>query len=323
MIAEPTTTEQIYQRADDSIAELEQQRTELASRIGQTQDEQATLVHARETRYQGLQQSRSLFSQFEAEYIQAEQYLRLVKATVREEQALVNRVEAKNRLTEAKKELHKLEREVAETDNQDKPREEELTTNLQTLAAEQERIQQEIQGLEQAKQQAFREEGYERYTEALTTYQIVQAKVDELEQQLVLAKIEALDTHTEALESLKSWPVHRQSIARLRPLDDATIRVLRANIAYYALLEADAAKVDAPFLPSLHRGIHSDTLHSQLFLGEKISDLHHGYEVLARSNHQVGVQTARLEGIRSMLRSQRQHLEKLLSEYIAQKQGGR
>lgn len=78
MIAEPTTTEQIYQRADDSIAELEQKSTEIASRISQAQDELATLTQGRETRYQGLQQARSLTAQCESQHVQAVQYLKLV-----------------------------------------------------------------------------------------------------------------------------------------------------------------------------------------------------------------------------------------------------
>ena len=193
---------------------------------------------------------------------------------------------------------------------------------MQELTAEQECIQQEVRGLEQAKEQAFREEGYERYSASMQTCQPTQAKVDELEQQLLAAKIEAFETHTQALESLENWSVWKRSITRLRLPDDATIRALRMNIAYYQLLEQDAEKIESPFLPALNNGFHQTSFCDHVLLGDSIARITQAREALARSYYPTGQSESltRINGTKATLRSQRQHLEKLLSEYIAYKQ---
>lgn len=320
MIADTTNTEQIYQRADQAIAHAQTQLTEIASRISQVQDELGELTRGRETRFQGLQQTRANFAQCQAESAQAEQYLKLVAGSTREEQALASRAESKKRLSDQKKELSKQEREVSEADKLDKSREQELTSTLQELHTEQERLEKEIQGLELAKQQAFQEEGLERYTQALVAYQEKQSLVEDLEARLTAAKVEAFECYTQALESLKNWPIHRKSIQQLRAPDDATIRAFKMNIAYYQLIEQDVEQIEAPFLPSLQRGMVVESVYDRLLLGEDISRIKQTGESRDRSQYQSGMYQGQIQASKMSLRGQREYLEKLLDEYIAYKQ---
>jgi hypothetical protein len=320
MIAEPTTIE-IYQRADAGIAELEEKHAGVAQRLSQTQGELAALVQARKDRLHVLETLRSLTAKSEACHVQAQQYLKLVTKTPREEQAIHDLTDAKKHAAERRKELTALEAEVETAERRDKPREDELTTSLQELSTEQEFIEQEIGGLARAKQQAFDEEGRERHAKAEANYQEKQRAVDELESQLTTAKIALLECHLEGLGSLENWPVLRKSIADLRPPDDATIRALRMSIDYLSLLEADAEKIQSPYLPSLNRGMNADSLFELLSYGKEIKELHHGHVQLPHA-HQPGVETARLQGIKSTFASRRWHLEQVLNEYIAHKQRG-
>lgn len=319
MIADTTNTEQIYQRADQAIAEARNQIAEIVGHIDQIQDNLSALAQTHETRHTALEQTRALTVQCESEYNQAEQYLKLVAGTPREEQALASRAESKKRLDGQKKELHKREREVAEADKQDKPHEQELTSALKELHTEQERLEKEIQGLELAKQQAFQEEGYERYTQALVAYQEKQSLVEDLEARLTAAKVEAFECYTQALESLKNWPIHRKSIQHLRAPDDATIRAFKMNIAYYQLIEQDVEQIEAPFLPSLQRGMVVESVYDRLLLGEDISRIKQQCTSRDNSLYHSGQYQAQIEGVKATIRTQRHYLEKLLAEYIAYK----
>src|SRR6266704_3388905 len=85
---EDITTEQIYQRADETITELGEQLTSLASGIDQAQNELTTLVQEREQRLQTLQQTRAHVASLQTQLNQAEHYARLVKKSPREQEAL-------------------------------------------------------------------------------------------------------------------------------------------------------------------------------------------------------------------------------------------
>lgn len=266
---EQTATGQIIARADETIAELEQQFTENAGRISELQAEMSALTESREMRFQQLKRVRAQVASLENQHSQAQRYVDLAKHTIRENDALTNLSAVKKTWQEEKKSLGSLERETIEADKLDRAGEQELTSALQELLAEQERIQIEMQGIEEAKRIAHAAEGQEKYNAISWDYRVKLAQVATLEKQLLEAKGDLLEAHTQALESLKNWPELRQRIAQHKEPDDATLRILKANLAYVDLLDVDADKVvPHPILRSLPHG----GLWPQLAMGKEMEE---------------------------------------------------
>lgn len=315
-----TANELINQRALENVAQLKLQHTANASSIQKAQAELRQLSQGREERFQGLQQSRAHAANLEGQHTHTETYVKLVKDTPREQDSLKTLSTIRKQWQDAKKELGKHEREATEADKADKAREQELTSTLQEQLAEQERLEQAIHSVERAREQAKQAEGAEKQAEARQAIEEKHAQVEALEAQLVEAKLSALDAHTQALEKLKDWPDLQREIAQLREPDDATIRVLKANIAYLELLEQDAEKVASPFLPSLHRGGHVEKLYSELFLGDKIAELIElAYHAANHNDYQQALKEGRVTTAKQNIRGQRQQLQQLLEEYRASK----
>lgn len=311
----------IATRADETIADLEQQLSELVHNISTTKQSIVDIDQEQAKRSSHLEQQRAQAKQHDSQHAQAQSFAKLAQGTVREQQALTNLITFKKNIAEESKELQKLEVETAEAYKQAEAHKQELQSSLQSLLAEQERIEADITSIEQAKQQAHSDEGSERYTSALKAYQEKHFAIQILEAKLLEAKLEAQEIHVEALESLKGWPdLHRQ-VALLKDPDDATTRILRANIAYVELMFADASKFDArPRIASVNNSNWTKGgLCAEIAFGKEIGELLDQQERVSSGGMGTALAVGHIASWKMGMNAKLRTLKAALEEYIAYK----
>lgn len=307
--------DQITAQADQAQAELEGKLLETTQQIGLVQAELASIKREREARRSPLQHQRDQVASLQSQHDHAVQHAKIVRGSAREEDALKALSDIGKQLTHEKKALQKLEHETSQAEKQSQAREQELTSTLQDLQTDQERQEQELSSLKQAIAYEKQTEGHEKFDECRLAIEEKQRLVDELESGLLSAKLEVLQAHEAAQETLSNWPDLRREIALLKTPDDATIRMLKANIQYFELLEKDAEHVTSPCLPSLQSVQGIKDLRDKLVLGDKISEIHQIAQYVVPGLHDLNEN--RLRCAKGGLRSSRLGLQRLLDEYIS------
>jgi len=259
ILDEYASTEEMKRRGSEALAQLEQQFTENAAQISKIQAEIAVAHNARDDRSQELQQKKAFVAQLEEQHSQTVNFAKLAQGTIREKDCLSQVGRTRKRLAEHKQSLQSLESETAEAEQKRLAREQELNTTLQTLLAEQERIQSERHGTQAAHSQAHEELGKQKHSTALQAYQVAQEQEDALREQLISAQVEKQELLASALQELAPWPELQSEIARLKPLEDSVTRAIDAS-HYYAEVMLQEIKALAPQwkspLPSLPLGHH-------------------------------------------------------------------
>jgi myosin heavy subunit len=259
ILDEYTSTEEIKRRGSEALAQLELTFTENATQISSTQAEFAAIRSTRVDRTQELQRKMARVAALQEQHNQAVNFAKLAQGTIREKDCLSQVAKTRKKLAEHKQSLQSLESETVEAEQKSQAREQELTTTLQTLLAEQERIQTDREGTQAAHSQAHEELGNHLHTTALQAYQVAQEQEDKLREQLISAQLDKHDLLAVALKDLAAWPELQKDVQRLEPQDDAVTRALDAS-HYYAETMLQEIKALAPHwripLPSLSSGHH-------------------------------------------------------------------
>jgi DNA repair exonuclease SbcCD ATPase subunit len=259
ILDEYTSTEEMKRRGQEALVQLENESTENATQISKVEAGIAVIRSTRVDRTQEQQRKTAHVAHLQEQHNQAVNFAKLAQGTIREKDCLSQVAKTRKKLAEHKQSLQSLESEIAEAEQKSQAREQELTTTLQTLLAEQERIQAEIHGTQAAHGQAHEELGNHLHTTALQAYQERQKRIEDLKSQLVEAQAEQLDFHEAALKELAPWPELQSDIVRLKPPEDTVTRAIDAS-HYYAETMLQEIKALAPHwkipLPSLPSGHH-------------------------------------------------------------------
>lgn len=236
-----TVIEQIVQRGNASISELEHQIADNAQRIESVQAELDQLHSARESHLKQIEDAHGSVERLQNAYNQAMAYAKLVHDTPNEQGAIKAVSSAKKELSSAKRELTQLE------SKQPDGREQELISTLQGLRREQEKLQSDLAHTREAHKKSHQQLGEQKRDSILQAYQEQQTRVDILKQQLVEAQTDLYDFHQNALEELAEWPDLQREVRNLQPVDNHMSRVLEMTIRYIDTLIADMDQVTGDF----------------------------------------------------------------------------
>lgn len=237
-----TVIEQIVQRGDDAIAQIEHQIADNAQRIASVQAELDQLHSARESHLKQIEESRATVERLQDAYNQAMAYAKLVHDTPNEQGAIKAVSSAKKELNAAQKHLSQLE-----SKQPDDGREQELISTLQGVRREQEKLQSDLAHTQAAHKKSHQVLGEQKRDAILQAYQEQTARVDILKQQLVEAQADLYYYHQNALQELDEWPDLQREVRNLQPLDNHMSRVLESTIRYIDTLIADMDYVSGDF----------------------------------------------------------------------------
>lgn len=234
---EQSAAEQMITRADEAIAQLEQQLADVAQQITTAHVELEAFPQSRQGRATQHRDARDVLTRAGDAHIKATAYAKLAQGTLNEQASIKAVSTAQKEVKLAQEKLASIEQEIGKADQAADDREQELQATVETLQGEQTRLQGELYNLRDARRQAFQELGEQRYSVLQSQVTEHQRRIDELRSQLLAAQVEYHDYLESALPTMQDWREHRQAIRELVPApEDATSRVVAASVVFMETL---------------------------------------------------------------------------------------
>jgi hypothetical protein len=294
-----TAIEETVTDGQQRIAELEATIKDLNSRMEAIAPELSKIQRIREDREQFLAETRQAFLHRQHEHDQAAAFANLAHGHPNEKQALKKLSSAKQAMDSEEKVLSVQEKGIKQEEAEDSAREQEFKKQLHLLQSERDTQVAALHKVQLGMDKAHNDLGEEKHSAILAGHQTKKQLVDDLTAQLVAAKVDLLMHHEKSVQDLQPWSALQQDIKSLMPADNATVRVLEAEIHYITTLLDDASGVDASVhLASLKRSIGYSDVWSKAIIPEQ--------EVISAIRRQP-----------QTLQIRRDVLQRLLEEYRA------
>lgn len=226
------TSQEIAQRGQAAINECTARIRQLDIQMSGCQSRRNALQRAQESRALELATLQSQVLQAQDDYTQAFQFAQLAQGTAEERASTQAASAARRKQNELEKAYAVMAGEYASADSQATAQAETLASQVKDLQEERREAHAYLAQVRAATGQAMTALGENIYAGLLAEFEEKQAAMDQARAQLLAAQMDMEACYQAGKDALIEWPDIQQRYCNLQDVDDATMRVLNATLAY-------------------------------------------------------------------------------------------
>lgn len=226
------TSQEIAQRGQAAINECTARIRQLDIQVSGCQSKRSALQRAQESRALELATLQSQVLQAQDDYTQAFQFAQLAQGTAEERASTQAASAARKKQHELEKAYAALSDEYARANSEAAALSETLASQVKDLQEERSEARAHLAQVRAATGQAMAALGENIYAGLLAEFQQKQAAIEQAKEQLLAAQMDLETCYQAGKEALVEWPDIQQTYCNLQDVDDATMRVLNATLAY-------------------------------------------------------------------------------------------